>query len=483
MAGRDGRRAAICGWALAVLAGCGGGSGPAPVPFSNPPELVSRDGVLDGTLVVQPARLRVAGKTVTFRGLYDGLYMPPVLRVQPGDVVRLHLANFGALSTNVHYHGFNVSPLGAGDNVFLDITPDTIFQYDMPIPADHPQGLFWYHPHFHPEVNTEIAGGLSGGIIVGDILAPFPELAGIPERVMLLKDLKTAHGQPVEFPDPGGPTRRTINGLYKPRLVMQPDQLEFWRLGNIGANIYYQIHLDGQPFYVIAQDGNLQNQIVETDTLVLPPGKRVELLIYGPKRGTYRLQADAFNTGPAGDAYPGQVLATVASSGAAVAPIALPASFPVVHDLRDGPIDVRRQITFADTDDPNVFTINGRPYDHHCIDTLVRLGDIEEWTIANTSQEAHVFHIHQIDFQVTAINGVPQPFVGHQDTVSLPPAIDDDTPSSVTAILPFTNPVIVGEFVYHCHIVQHADLGMMANILVYDPALPLPPHHACDPFS
>ena len=478
------RRAALAVVALGIIAGtgCGGGSdSKPPVPFSNPTELRSVDGVLEGTLDVEPAQQTVAGESVTFSALYNGLYMPPVLRVQPGDVVRLKLRNAAVLPTNVHYHGLNVSPEGAGDNVFLDIEPGMTFQYDMPIPADHPQGLFWYHPHFHPLVNTEIAGGLSGGIIIGDILAPFPELRGIPERVMLLKDLKTEDGQPVEDPDPSGPTTRTVNGLFKPQIEMQPGELEFWRIGNIGANIYYQLHLGSQPFYVIAQDGNLQNQIVQTDTLLLPPGKRFELLIYGPKAGNYRLQADAFNTGPAGDQYPGQALATVVSRGPAVAQIPLPTNFPVVHDLRNDPIAKHRIIVFADTANPNEFVINRKPYNHHCVDTVVQLGDVEEWTIINTAAESHVFHIHQIDFQVTDINGVPQPFVGYQDTVNLLPAAADGTPSSVKAILPFNNPVIVGEFVYHCHIVQHADQGMMANILVLDPSQPPPEYELCDP--
>lgn len=464
-----------------VLAACGGGgSNPTPVAFSNPPELVSKDGRLDGTLTVGPAQLTVAEEDVTFLGVYNGLYMPPVLRVQPGDVVRLKLRNTALVPTNVHYHGLNVSPLGAGDNVFLDIEPGVTFQYDMPIPADHPQGLFWYHPHFHPLVNMEIAGGLSGGMIVGNILAPFPALADIPERVMLLKDLKTEDGQPVEDPDPGGPTKHTINGLYKPQIDMQPGQLEFWRIGNIGANIYYQISLGTQPFYIIAQDGNLQNQIVQTDTLVLPPGKRFEVLVYGPKAGSYPLRAAPFNTGPDGDSYPGQRLATVISKGPSVAPIPLPSTFPVIRDLRDDPIDEKRSIVFADTANPNEFFINGKPYNHNCVDTVVKLGDIEEWTIQNTATEAHVFHIHQLDFQVTEINGVPQPFVGYQDTVNLPPAADDTHPSVVRAIVPFDNPVIVGEFVYHCHIVQHADQGMMANIVVYDPADPPPLIELCD---
>ena len=197
------------GWGLVVvaalvLAGCGGGGsgGKPPVPFSNPPEISSEDGVLSTTLTVEPAVATVAGEDVTFPALYNGMYMPPVLRVQPGDSIQLVLRNYGVLSTNMHYHGLNVTPMGAGDNIFLEIEPGITFAYNFPIPADHAQGLYWYHPHFDPLLNTQIAGGMSGGLIIGNILAPFPQLAGIPERVMLLKDLKTENGEPVADPDP-----------------------------------------------------------------------------------------------------------------------------------------------------------------------------------------------------------------------------------------------------------------------------------------
>jgi len=475
------------GWAVGLLAligglaGCGGGgsSGKPPVPFSNPPEIVSADGVLSTTLTVEPAVQTVAGQDVTFLGLYNGLYMPPVLRVQPGDSIELMLRNYGVLATNLHYHGLNVTPLGAGDDIFLDIEPGITFAYDFPIPAGHPQGLYWYHPHFDPLLNTQIAGGMSGGLIIGNILAPFPDLAGIPERVMLLKDLKTEDGQPVPDPGPTGPTKRTINGLYQPQLTMQPGQLEFWRIGNIGSNIYYQLSLGQQPFNIIAIDGNLQNQVTTTDTLVIPPGGRVEALVYGPKQGRYRLQAAKFDTGPAGDNYPAQLMATVVSQGSPAAEIPLPTNFPPLTDLSKGPITRERSIVFADTANPNQFTINGKPYSPDCIDTVVTLGDIEEWTIQNTAQEAHVFHIHQLDFQVTEINGQPKPFTGYQDVVTLPPATD--SPSVVTVIIPFTNPVIVGKFVYHCHIIQHEDQGMMATILVQEPGSPPPAEPLCQP--
>ena len=131
----------------------------AATPFANPPEIVSANGVLGGLLTVTPATVQIGSKQVATT-VYNGLLMPPLLRVQPGDVVRLQLRNDGTMSTNVHYHGFQVTPQGPGDNVFLSIATGTTFQYDFPIPPDHAPGLYWYHPHFHPDVNPQIAGGM-----------------------------------------------------------------------------------------------------------------------------------------------------------------------------------------------------------------------------------------------------------------------------------------------------------------------------------
>ena len=255
------------------------GSAP-PIPFSNPPIIESAGSILRATLTVAPTEVIVAGKIVKTT-VYNGLYMPPVLKVQPGETIRLRLINGhkSPLPTNVHYHGLGVSPKGHGDNVFIEVDPgDPPFDYNIPIPDDHPQGLFWYHPHFHPDVNSAIAGGLSGGLIIGDILKPFPELRDITERIMLLKDLKLdEQGQPVPDPDPAGPTIRTINGLFQPEIEIAPGELQFWRIGNIGANIYYKLRFDEKlPFYIIGIDGNLQNQIIETRELLSrrPPATR-----------------------------------------------------------------------------------------------------------------------------------------------------------------------------------------------------------------
>ncbi|WP_456151538.1 multicopper oxidase family protein [Defluviicoccus vanus] len=451
-------------------------------PLQNPPQIVSKQGVLSATLTVEPAQLSVAGQQVLFTALYNGLYTPPLLRVMPGDRVTLLLNNFAQLPTNLHYHGFNVTPRSTGDNIFISVDMGDSFQYDFPIPKNHRQGLYWYHPHRDPLLNTQISGGMAGGIIIGDVLAPFPSLKTIPERVMLLKDLKTANGMPVEDPDPSGPTtKRTINGLYKPQLQMRPGQLEFWRIGNQSSNIFYKLSMGGQKFYVIATDGNLQNRPTTVTTLILPPGSRREVLVYGPPAGTYQLQDAAFSTGPAGDQYPGQLMLTVISKGTPVTPIPIPpaTAFPKLPDLRKGPIAKNRTIVFADTVLPDLFYINGKPYSPNCVDSVVNLGDVERWTIKNTAQEAHVFHIHQLDFQVIDINGQPQPFNGYNDVVTLPAAASDSKPSVVTVLIPFTDPVILGKFVYHCHIIQHEDQGMMSVVQVIDPSKPRPDIKMC----
>jgi FtsP/CotA-like multicopper oxidase with cupredoxin domain len=127
----------------------------------------------------------------------------------------------------------------------------------------------------------------------------------------------------------------------------------------------------------------VRNQLVATKELLVPPAARYEVLLRGARPGRYKLIARRFSTGPAGDHYPPRLLATVASSGAQAAEIPLPTSFPPVPDLRERRIDARRQIDFADQGDD--FTINGQTYDHDRIDTTVPLGNVEEWTIRNTS--------------------------------------------------------------------------------------------------
>jgi suppressor of ftsI len=424
--------------------------------FINPPEIVSSNGVLRATLTAGTAIVKIGNSNVLARG-YNGLYMPPTLRVRPGDKISLRLVNGGHDPTNLHYHGFNVSPLGRSDNIFIHVGHSEVFDYEVAIPENHASGLYWYHSHQHALTESQVGGGMSGGLIVEGVLGPFPELKNIKERVMLLKDSQIDKNAIAEKDDPAKSTR-TLNGLTNPTIKIRPGETQFWRIGNIGANAYYRLQLEGHTFHQLAQDGNRLNQILDLREIVLPPSSRVEVFVQGAAPGVYTLRSLAFNTGPSGDQNPEVALATIISEGAAEQPMRLPTKLPSLDDLRMRPVARKREIVF--TEGPGKFFINGKQFDMSRVDTTVNLGDIEEWTIRNESDEMHTFHIHQLDFQVIELNGQPVRFVGVQDNVNVP------VRGVVKILLPFTDPVIVGKFVYHCHILSHEDKGMMAVIEV-----------------
>jgi FtsP/CotA-like multicopper oxidase with cupredoxin domain len=450
-------RAAVL-MALPLVTGDVRAGGPArPETFRDPAVVASRNGALELTLSAARAPVEVAGRRVTAQA-YNGSYVPPTLRVRPGDVVRLRLVNALEDATNLHTHGLAVSPRGNSDNVFLHVAPGAAQDYEIHIPAAHAPGLYWYHPHAHGRSDQQVRNGMSGALIVEGLLDPFPELRDVPEHVLLLKDAQVGSGQVVER-GIGDDVLRTVNGLLDPTITLRPGETELWRIGNVGADLYYRLTLDGHRFYEVARDGHRLARLVPREELLLPPGAREEVLVQAAGAGTYRLRTAGFDTGPQGNHYPGAVLATVRVAGAAVTPIALPDKLLPVPDLR-GAVTGRRTIVFSEIEDGDTLFIDGRTFDPGRTDTRVTLGAIEEWTIRNESGELHDFHIHQTHFQVTEVNGVPQRFDGYQDIVNVP------LHGEVKVIIPFTDPVIVGRFVYHCHLLSHEDKGMMATIEV-----------------
>jgi FtsP/CotA-like multicopper oxidase with cupredoxin domain len=310
-------------------------------------------------------------------------------------------------------------------------------------------------------------GGLSGGLVIEGVLDPFRELAGVRERILLLKDIQiTPQGTVPDDIDPSAPSIRTVNDQVNPTLTIRPNETQFLRIANIGSDLYYRIRLDGHQFHEIARDGNRHTTLVTSDELLLPPASRSEVLIQGGTRGTHLMRALAFNTGPAGDSYPEATIATLVSQGDAVEPIALPRNLPAVEDFRNLQVARRRTITFIESADGNTFYIDSgagaRQFDPNRVDSTIQTGTVEEWTVLNATAELHVFHIHQTDFQVVEINGAAQPFTGHQDNVNVSFQPDGGPPGQVKLLIDFRNPVAIGKFVYHCHILEHEDGGMMA---------------------
>jgi suppressor of ftsI len=136
-----------------------------------------------------------------------------------------------------------------------------------------------------------------------------------------------------------------------------------------------------------------------------------------------------------------------------------------IDALRRSSITRRRTLVFSRTEDRQRFFINGLLFDEGRTDVSIKLGAIEEWTRRNEDNQLHNFHIHQTDFLVTEVNGNRVTMDSLRDTFTLPPA-KDGKPSEVKVVIPFTDPTIVGRFVFHCHVVKHEDKGMMQTIEV-----------------
>lgn len=474
-------------WAAALsmaIVGCNSDSEAPPLiaeTFRNPPELKGANDQLRAAIQVKTGPVQVAGQTVLTTA-YNGMYTPPVLRLNPGDTLFLDVSNTSADPTNVHFHGLNVSPrinpdATVSDSIFVSIDPASALSYRVAIPASHNPGLYGYHTHMHTYAERQVMGGMSGGLIIEGILDPLPQLQGLVERILLLKDIRvTPQGTLPDDINASAPSTRMVKGEVNPTISIQPNETRFFHIANIGSDLYYRLRLDGHVFYELARDGNRATRVTARNEIVLPPSSRSELLIQAAPAGIYPLRAAAFNTGPQGDSYGATTLATLVSQGLPVAPIALPTTLPAAEDFRTLPIARRRTITFSESADGNTFFIdsgNGpKQFNPNVVDSATVSGTVEEWTILNATQELHTFHIHQTDFQVVAINGVPQPFLGHQDNVNVPyQGQESPSPGEVKIIIDFRNPIIQGKFVYHCHILEHEDKGMMAVAEVVPPVV------------
>jgi len=194
--------------------------------------------------------------------------------------------------------------------------------------------------------------------------------------------------------------------------------------------------------------------------------------VIGPPAGEYPMATLEFKNMAWRDPFPPQQIATIVSSGAPVSGDGTPgilrqrvAAPRWIDEVRASSVARRRRLVYSRTQDRSVFMIDGRVFDEERVDQHVKLGDTEEWTIVNTDQQYHSFHIHQTAFLVTEVNGISQDDDSLRDTASIPPATDQ-RPGMLKVIIPFTDPEIVGRFVYHCHAVDHEDKGMMGTVLV-----------------
>jgi FtsP/CotA-like multicopper oxidase with cupredoxin domain len=486
----------------------------------------------------------------------------PTLRLNPGDTLVLDLKNemndlasaagapahahagtrgarpgaecrgavMSPISTNLHFHGLTVPPVCHQDDVLkTSVQPgEAPFEYRFRIPPDEPPGLYWYHPHIHGFSTRQVLGGASGALIIEGIERAEPETAGLPERVLVIRDQDLTNPNsppskdepvvPKMFIDRDGDAANNGTGFGKPAkdlsvnyvtvpypdyppgsITMRPGERQLWRVVNASAITYLNlafivqktaqslglVALDGVP---LSSNGNPSNAVEWRDHIGLPPGGRAEFIVTAPPLGVHALFVTrTVDTGQGGENDPNRALAAVAASTGAPEPRSvLPASArPLAAAARPWLGDVTpvrvRKLYFSeklrDPADPNsatdfYVTVDGqtpKAFDPSSSepDIVARQGDVEDWIIENRSTELHAFHIHQLHFLLLDWSGVPvnEPFL--RDTVNVPyyrPTMLQYP--SVRLRMDFRDANTVGTFVYHCHLLEHEDGGMMGIIRV-----------------
>ena len=543
---------------IAAAEGCARPAPGSAVP--EPKDVRSRNGVLSLDMSVHNSRQ--SDGTIRYCYLLGDGSQAPTLRLNPGDLLVLRLKNdltsfdgdaspahhHGSLkskdpctrahmsltATNLHFHGMTMPAVCHQDEVLkTSIQPDDPpFEYRFHVPANEPPGLYWYHPHIHGFSKAQVLGGASGALIVEGIERANPELAGLPERVLIVRDqdllnpdAPPAKSEPVVpkmFIDRDGDSANNGTGFGKPAkdlslnfvpvpypdyppasLKMRPGERQLWRVLNASAITYLNLALlfdrAPQPLGVVAidgvplnQNGNPANAIEWADHIGVPPGARVEFIVTGPPAAMPALLVTrTVDTGQGGENDPNRALATVIAAADApepasrltAAPKALPPPrLPWLGNV--APLRVRKLYfseKLTDPDNPNsatefYLTVDGATpvaFDPQSDvpNIVVHQGDVEDWIIENRSTELHAFHIHQLHFLLMDWSGTPvnEPFL--RDTVNVPYFNGRMMRyPSVRLRMDFRDPNTIGTFVYHCHLLEHEDGGMMGLIRVEPPA-------------
>ena len=434
-----------------------------------PPELRSVSGTLTVDLEASPQQVTIAGRDV--RALsYNGGVPGPTLRVRAGDTLSVRLRNGQADPSNLHVHGLHVSPENNSDNMFVTVAAGDSFDYQYDLPANHPPGVYWYHPHHHGFVADQVFGGLYGAIIVED---PDP-IPASRERVLVISDitLDSAGTIPAATAMEKMSGREgdlvLVNGQLTPSMTARPGERERWRIINACVSRYLRLRLDGQQMSLLGIDSGRFEAAHEVDEVVLAPGNRADLLVTGTV-GTSVLRAHTYDRGTSGGMMMGGensaadvALATLTVAGDAVATVAAIPGQPVPRDLRTATVTARRELIFAMGMGGGMgggmmsATINGQVFDATRIDTTVQFDSVEDWLLTNTSPLDHPMHLHVWPMQIIEQSGQPVKTIMWQDVVNIPAR------STVRVRIAFDD--FSGRTVYHCHILDHEDSGMMGII-------------------
>ena len=430
---------------------------PAATPLSIPPLLEPTvvKGVAHYDLKIGTSRHDYQQTALTDTYSYNGMsVLGPTLRLRTGTSVVISVANELNQITTTHWHGADVPAEDDGGPHSI-IEPGTTWVADFDV--IQPAATIWYHPHSHGSTAEHVYRGAAGMIIIDDdnpTAAPLPKTYGVDDVPVIIQDRDFTDDGQLDFAiDPGGRGNldRTlmVNGAINP-YVEAPRGLVRLRLLNGSQARMYELSVEGAKMTKIASDSGYLANPVPLDRLTLGPGDRSEIIV------DVGMDSVALVDGTFGRVLELRPNGSVSNSGP------IPDELATIERISDSEITVYRNFHMEKVGEG--WGINGVQMDMNQINQTVRLGDTERWTItADTGM--HMFHVHQTQFQILEINGEPPPpeESGWEDSVFVDPGREVVIASRFDSYADSDTP-----YMYHCHVLDHEDLGMMGQFLVVE---------------
>jgi FtsP/CotA-like multicopper oxidase with cupredoxin domain len=422
--------------------------------------------IVEITLDARVASLEISPGVKTDAWTYNGGLPGPLIRARRGDRIIVHFSNKLPQSTTVHWHGVQV-PIemdGVPGASQPPVEPGGTFTYDFVVPD---AGLFWYHPHVMSA--AQVGFGLYGPLLVED---PNDTVKVADELVLVLSDIATDDDGKLHPADSGGilgallgreGNHVLVNGRVRPTVTARDGALQRWRIVNAAKSRYFELVLgDGQPFELIGVDGGHMEYSLKKWTIVLGPGERADVLV-APKFGgkSLTLITNPFNRGFGSTEFR-SAEELIAFEPAKMAPVAAAELPKVTRDIppmsAKGATPVTIDLVMTKEQGITGFALEGGPFWRK---TSVRaeVGETQFWTITNKAIWAHPIHLHGFFFQEVDEKGVPVSPRAWKDTIHVP--VDATRRFLVKLERP-------GSWMFHCHILDHAEAGLMSTVDVGD---------------
>jgi FtsP/CotA-like multicopper oxidase with cupredoxin domain len=418
------------------------------------------------TLTAAPARMSLVPGAPTELFAYNGRFPGPTLEFREGDRVTVHFRNDLPEPTTIHWHGLHL-PFASDGSPFHPVAPGETYDYVFTVQSGT-AGTYWYHPHPHHRTGYQIAKGLYGAVIVRAADDPLKKLT---EKLIVISDNRLAADNSIDLPaslsEAGIVDRENgregdivfVNGAVMPTIRIRAGEVQRWRVINASAARVYRLALSGHKLLHVGSDGGLFERPVEVDEILVANAERVELLVRGSgspgERATLQaLPYDRYvpQTRPQTWNRTRDLLTLQYTKQRPVTAAPVPAVLRPVPALDTTLSSATRLMVLTQG------MINGQMMDHHRVDVAAKLGATEIWEIENLVGMDHPFHLHGFQFQVLDRNGVPEPFRAWKDVVNVPKH------GTARFIVRYAN--FPGKWMFHCHILDHEDHGMMGILEV-----------------